>query len=161
MSLITALTPLLNAKTAKVVLEVSAHPSKDDHLVVVAKPVVGPVPNNASEELKLIIAGLATGIKVVATAEAVEAELVAAITEQAPQRSEWAQRAAQITAAADAAAKKGATSKKDANTKASEKAPEQAVETAQKDAPQPSSEEAAKGQDETPDGKIADFDLEL
>ena len=117
MSLITALSPLLNAKTAKVALEVSAHPTKDDHMVVVAKPIVGVVPNNASAELQLIVAGLATGIKVVATADTIEAELAAAITEQAPQRSEWAQRAAEITAAADAAstaAKKSAASTKKA-----------------------------------------------
>ena len=156
MNLIEALKPLLNAKTAKVALEVSAHPTKDDYMVVVAKPVVGPVSNTASEEMKLIVAGLATGIKIVAKTEAIEEELVAAVTEQAPQRNEWATRAAAITEAADTAAKKSAAAKKDKTAKTPAKQVEAKEPVQSEQAPAKDAETVGEKQ-ETP----AEFDIEL
>ena len=127
MNLINAIRPIIGSKTAKVALEVSANPKVEGEMVVVARPVVGPVANNASEELKQLCAALATPIKVIGTPDVIEKELAAAVSEQAGHRSSWDARAAELDAliasGAKADAKKSggkASEKKEAGAAASE-----------------------------------------
>jgi PRTRC genetic system protein E len=126
-NLINAIRPIIGSKTAKVALEVSANPKVEGEMVVVARPVVGPVANNASEELKQLCAALATPIKVIGTPDVIEKELAAAVSEQAGHRSSWDARAAELDAliasGAKADAKKSggkASEKKEAGAAASE-----------------------------------------
>ena len=105
MSLIEALKPIIGSKTAKVTLEVSANPKVKGEMVVVARPVVGPVANNASEELKQLCAALATPIKVIGMSDVIEKELAAAVSEQAGHRSSWDARAAELEAKISSGAK--------------------------------------------------------
>lgn len=109
MSLINAIRPILGSKTAKVELEVSANPKVAGEMVVVARPIVGPVADNASEELKQLCNALSTGIKAIGTPETIERELAAAVTEQAPYRSSWDSRAAMLEARIAAGAQADAT----------------------------------------------------
>ena len=112
MSLIEAVKPILGSKTTRITLDVSANPRADNEIVVVVKPVVAPVPSNATEELKQLCAALATPIKIIGTPDTVEAEFAAAVAQQAPDRQSWDERAAaleaQIAAGAKADAKKSA-----------------------------------------------------
>jgi|AntRauTorcE11897_2_1112592.scaffolds.fasta_scaffold32751_2 hypothetical protein len=131
MSLIEALKPIIGSKTAKVALEVSANPKVEGEMVVVARPMVGPVANNASEELKQLCAALATPIKVIGMPDVIEKELAAAVSEQASHRNSWDARAAELDAliasGAKADAKKTggkATETKDAGVTASKPEPE-------------------------------------
>jgi PRTRC genetic system protein E len=128
--LLNALRPIMNTKTAKISLEVSRHPTLDDQMVVIAKPIVGQISSKAPQELQVLCAHLATPIKVVGKPEDIEAALAKAVTEQADHRTTWGNRAseieAQIQAAAQADAKKstpktkaGASSPKSAATPAS------------------------------------------
>lgn len=105
MSLINAVRPIIGSKTAKVTLEVSANPKVEGEMVVVARPVVGPVAGNASEELKQLCAALATPIKVIGTPDVIEKEFVAAVSEQAGHRSSWEARAAELEARISSGAK--------------------------------------------------------
>jgi len=98
MSLLNAIKPILNSKTAKVGLEISAHPKNEGELVVVVKPVMGPVADNAPNELKQLVAALSSYLKAVGTPETIESELYAVVAEQAPQRNKWADRAAEMEA---------------------------------------------------------------
>lgn len=119
MSLLNAVKPILNSRTAKVVLEVSANPKADDELVVVAKPVIGPVSDKATNELKQLCAALATPLKAIGTPETIEAELYAVVNEQAAHRNGWASRAAELDALiAQAAQKDSKTTAKPAKTDA-------------------------------------------
>ncbi|KXS55277.1 MAG: hypothetical protein AWU57_376 [Marinobacter sp. T13-3] len=111
MSLINAVKPLLNSKTATVTLDISANPKAEGELVVVAKPVVGPIPNNAPEELKALCGALSTYLKAIGTPETIEAELYAVVNEQVGHRSDWASRAAALEANIAAGAKKDKGSK--------------------------------------------------
>ncbi|WP_273208680.1 hypothetical protein [Marinobacter subterrani] len=117
MSLLNAVKPILNSKTAKVVLEVSANPNSDDELVVVAKPVVGPVSNKATDELHKLCAALATPLKAIGTPETIEAELYAVVNEQAAHRQGWASRAAELDALIAQAAQKDIKTKPAPQTK--------------------------------------------
>lgn len=109
MSLINAVRPILGSKTGKVTLDISANPKAEGELVVVARPVVGPVANNASEELKQLCAALATPIKIIGTPDVIEKEFADVIAEQASYRSSWDARAAQLEAQIAAGAKADAT----------------------------------------------------
>ena len=57
-SLLNAVTPILNSKTAKITMDISAA-STEGELMVVVKPLVGPVSDKAPEELRLLSAALA------------------------------------------------------------------------------------------------------
>jgi PRTRC genetic system protein E len=98
MTLLNAISPIINSKTAKVTLEVSANPKAEGQLVVMARPVTGPVSEKAPEELKQLCAALATPIKVIGTAEDIEKALADAVAEQADTRNSWASRAASLEA---------------------------------------------------------------
>jgi len=110
MSLVTAIKPIINSKTAKVQLEVSG--TTDGRMAVVAKPVVGAVAQTAPQELHALCAALATPIKVVGDPDDIEQALIDAITEQNPTRTSWATRAAELEAQIQAAAEKDAKGKK-------------------------------------------------
>lgn len=123
MSLLNAVLPILNTKTAKVVLEVSANPNVEGELVVIAKPLVGPVSDKAPNELKQLCAALATPLKAIGTPETIEAELYAVVGEQAAHRTGWANRAAELDALiAQAATKDSKPAKAAAKPAASKKA---------------------------------------
>jgi PRTRC genetic system protein E len=107
MSFITAIQPILNARTASVKMEVSANPHNNEEMVVVIKPVVGQIPDSAPETLVQLISALAMPIKVIAHPMVIESELVAAIQQQADTRESWAQRAAQIESQIQASDKGG------------------------------------------------------
>lgn len=108
MSLLNAILPILNSRTAKVVFEISANANVAGEIVVVTKPIVGPVSDTASHELKQLCAALSTPLKAIGTPETIEAELYAVVAEQAPQRNSWANRATELDAMiADAAKKDG------------------------------------------------------
>jgi PRTRC genetic system protein E len=98
MNLLNAISPIINSKTAKVTLEVSANPKAEGQLVVLARPVTGPVSDKAPEELKQLCAALATPIKVIGTPEDIEQALAAAVAEQTEARNSWASRAASLEA---------------------------------------------------------------
>lgn len=98
MNLIESVRPIIGSKTAKVVLEVSANPKVAGEMVVVVRPLVGPVAETASEELKQLMAALATPIKIIGTPEVIERDLAAAVSEQAGHRSSWSDRAAALNA---------------------------------------------------------------
>lgn len=98
MNLIEALKPIIGSTTAKVTLEVSANQKVAGEMVVVVRPVVGVVANNASEELKHLCAALATPIKVIGTPEVIEQEIAAVVGEQAGHRNSWDAQAAELNA---------------------------------------------------------------
>lgn len=106
MSLLNAITPILNSKTAKVTLEISANTKVAGELVVIARPIVGPVSDQASNELKQLCAALATPLKAIGTPETIEAELYAVVNEQAAHRTSWASRAAEMESMIQQAAQK-------------------------------------------------------
>ena len=106
-TLLQAVSPILNAKTAKITLDISAA-STEGELQVVVKPVIGPVSPKAPEELKVLCAALAKHIKVVGEPEGIEKLLAERVNEQAPKRNQWANRAAEMDAAIAAAAAKDA-----------------------------------------------------
>lgn len=110
MNLLTAITPIINSKTAKVTLDITANPKGEGQLIVIARPVTGPVSDKAQEELKQLVAALAMPIKVIGTPDEIEQALANAVNEQASTRSSWASRAAtldaQIAAGAQADQKK-------------------------------------------------------
>lgn len=110
-TLLNALRPIMNTKTAKIVLEVAAHPKDENQMVVLARPVVGQVSNKAPQELQVLCANLATPIKVMGTPEDIEAALTNAVTEQASHRTTWGNRAAEIEAQIQAAAQADAKGK--------------------------------------------------
>lgn len=117
-TLLNALRPIMNTKTAKIVLEVSGHPKDDSQMVIIAKPVVGPISAKAPHELQVLCAHLATPIKVVGTPEDIEDTLTKAINEQASHRTTWANRAAEMEAQIQTAAQtdsKGKTAAKPAS----------------------------------------------
>ena len=118
MSLLNAISPIINSKTAKVTLEVSANPKAEGQLVVLARPVTGPVSEKAPEELKKLCAALATPIKVIGTAEDIEQALADAVAEQADTRNSWASRAASLEAQIAAAAQADQKSSSKATTAA-------------------------------------------
>ena len=113
-SLLNAVSPIINSKTAKVTLDISAA-STEGELMVIVKPVVGPVSDKAPEELKMLSAALAQPIKVVGEAQDIEDKLAEIIGEQAGKRNQWANRAAELDASIAAAAASDA--KKDAGQK--------------------------------------------
>lgn len=127
-SLLNAVTPILNSKTAKITMDISAA-STEGELMVVVKPLVGPVSDKAPEELRLLSAALAQPIKVVGEPDAIEEKLANMVEEQAGKRNGWANRAAALDAAISAAAAKDAK-------KAPKKATEQTTVTAS-DSPGP------------------------
>lgn len=98
MSLLNAITPIINSKTAKVTLEVSANPNAEGQLVVIARPITGPVSEKAPEQLKKLCAALATPIKVIGTPQDIEQALAEAVAEQTDTRTSWANRAAALEA---------------------------------------------------------------
>lgn len=156
MSLFNALSPLLNAKTAKVALEVSAHPSKEQHMVVVARPVMGPVPANACEELKQLCAALATPVKVIGTADEIETTLREVIGQQQDHRQDWAARVASLEAMIAQGQEKDAKGQSSAKAKSKPASETQKTQTSSPKAPEPSktvagaehAQAAAKAQDE-------------
>lgn len=132
MSLISAVRSIIGTKTAKVVLEVSANPKVEGEMVVVVRPLVGPVADNASEELKQLCAALATPIKIIGTPDVIEQEFAAAVSEQADHRSSWDSRAAELEAMIAAGAR---TDAKKPDSKAESKPKTEAPEKAESDTP--------------------------
>lgn len=106
-SLLNAVTPIMNSKTAKITMDISAA-NTEGELMVVVKPMVGPVSDKAPEELRMLSAALAQPIKVVGEPEAIEEKLASMVNEQAGKRTQWANRAAELEAAISAAAAKDA-----------------------------------------------------
>lgn len=153
MSLIEALKPIIGSKTAKVALEVSANPKVEGEMVVVARPVVGPVANTASEELKQLCAALATPIKVIGTPDVIEKELAAAVSEQAGHRSSWDARAAELDALIANGAK--ADAKKSGGKVGEKKESTAAASEPKSEAPKPEPEKA----ESAPEGKSKPFSL--
>lgn len=147
MSLINAIRPIIGSKTAKVALEVSANPKVEGEMVVVARPVVGPVANNASEELKQLCAALATPIKVIGTPDVIEKELAAAVSEQAGHRNSWDARAAELDALIASGAK--ADAKKSGGKAAEKKEAGAAASEPKAETPEPEPEKAENAS-ETP-----------
>jgi len=98
MNIFSAVSPILNAKTASVRLEISANPNNAEEMAVIIKPVVGPVPNNAPETLVQLVSALALPIKVIGHPTIIESEVVAAIQQQSGHRQSWAEQVAQIEA---------------------------------------------------------------
>lgn len=147
MNLINAIRPIIGSKTAKVALEVSANPKVEGEMVVVARPVVGPVANNASEELKQLCAALATPIKVIGTPDVIEKELAAAVSEQAGHRSSWDARAAELDALIASGAK--ADAKKSGGKAAEKKEAGAAASEPKAETPEPEPEKAENAS-ETP-----------
>lgn len=96
MNLLTAITPIINSKTAKVTLDITASPKAEGQLIVVARPVAGPVSDKAPEELKQLVAALSTPIKVIGTPDDIEQAFADAVNEQASTRTSWASRAASL-----------------------------------------------------------------
>lgn len=111
-TLLNALRPIMNSRTAKVALEVSAHPTDPEQMVVIAKPVVGQVSAKAPQELQLLCAHLATPIKIIGKPEDIESALAETVSQQEAHRTSWAERAAQIEAELNEAAKSGKTTNK-------------------------------------------------
>ena len=109
MSLLSAIKPIINSKTAKVQLEISG--TTDGRMSVVTKPIVGPVAQTAPQELHALMAALATPIKVVGEPDEVEVALANAINEQTAHRDSWAARASELEASIQAAAQKDAKAK--------------------------------------------------
>ncbi|ARM86156.1 hypothetical protein [Marinobacter salarius] len=107
-TLLEAVSPILNAKTAKITMDISAA-STEGELQVVIKPVIGPVSDKAPEELKALCGALGQHIKVVGEPEAIEKLLADRVNEQAPKRNQWANRAAELDAAIAGAAAKDAS----------------------------------------------------
>lgn len=118
-SLLDAVSPIINSKTAKVTLDISAA-STEGELMVIVKPIVGPVSDKASEELKLLSAALAQPLKIVGEPQEIEAKLAQLVQEQTGKRNQWANRAAQLDAAISAAA--ASDSKKTGSTPAAQTA---------------------------------------
>lgn len=135
MSLINAVKPILNSKVAKVVLEVSANPKAEDEVVVIAKPMVGPIAESAPEELKKLVGALSTYIKAVGTPDTIEAELYAVVNEQITHRDDWASRAATLEADIAQAAKKTATQKPAASKAATPSKPSKPSKDDESDLP--------------------------
>lgn len=104
-TLLNALAPMMTAQNTKLTLDVT-NAATPGELQVIVRPLVGPVSDKASEELRQLKAALAQPIKVVGTPEDIEATLAQAIQEQAPKRAVWANRAAELDAAIAAAAAK-------------------------------------------------------
>jgi len=91
-----SITPIINSKTAKVTLDITANPKAEGQLIVVARPVAGPVSDKAPEELKQLVAALSTPIKVIGTPDDIEQAFADAVNEQASTRTSWASRAASL-----------------------------------------------------------------
>lgn len=149
MSLINAVSPIITSKTASVHLEISG--TSDGRMNVIAKPVVGPVAQTAPQELHALCAALATPIKVVGDPQEVEQALANAITEQAPHRQSWAERASELEAQIAEAAKKDTGTKKGSTTstgKTADAAKDDATTSAPaKDDKQPEQETSQPGDD--------------
>ncbi|ONF42521.1 hypothetical protein BTO32_15020 [Marinobacter lutaoensis] len=136
-TLLELVTPILNSKTAKVTMDISAGPT-DDELQVVVKPVIGPVSDKAPEELKVLCAALGQHIKVTGEPGDIERLLAERVNEQAGKRHQWANRAAQLDAAIAAAAAKDANGSKKTTSTTSTKKTETSgalVETDTEDSP--------------------------
>lgn len=110
-TLLDIVTPIINSRTAKITMDISAA-STEGELQVVIKPVVGPISDKAPEELKVLCGALGQHIKVVGEPQDIEKLLVDRVNEQAPKRNQWANRAAELDATIAAAAAKDATGKK-------------------------------------------------
>lgn len=106
-NLLSVVAPLINSKTAKITLDISAA-STEGELMVIVKPMTGPVSEKAPEELRTLCAALAQPIKVVGEPDAIEQALAQVVQEQAGKRSQWANRAAELDAAIAAGASKDA-----------------------------------------------------
>lgn len=141
MTLLTALTPMLEKAGTQLNLSITAN--ADHTLTVVITPLVGPVPNNASEALKKLKAAFSTPIRITGNADEIEILLAEHINEQAPQRNAWANRAAAMEAEIAAA-----------STATPKAASKPAAKTA---APAPSTSPAPTEIPETDDNEQADL----
>jgi len=102
-TLLDIVSPIINSKTAKVTLDISAA-STEGELMVIVKPIVGPLSDKAPEELKILSAALAQPIKVVGEPQEIEEKLAELVNQQSGKRNQWANRAAELDAAIAAAA---------------------------------------------------------
>ncbi|OLF82056.1 hypothetical protein AWH63_10985 [Marinobacter sp. C18] len=142
-TLLDVVSPIINSKTARVSLDISAADTEGE-LQVVVKPIVGAVSDKASEELKMLSAALAQPIKVVGEPDEIEKKLAEMVNEQSGKRNQWANRAAELDASIAAAA--ASDSKKNGS--------KPAASTAKPAAPTPAAvdtqaEDEGEAQDET------------
>lgn len=133
MSVIQSVQPILNSKTAKVVMEISANSANPEEMVVVLKPVSGPIPDNAPEALKQLVAALSTPLKVIAKPECIEAEVEAQILQRRPHITSWAERAALLEAKIQTASETPVSKSSPLPQSAAEPAPTESAEALNSD----------------------------
>lgn len=87
MSLLTTLIPLLSRSTTKLVIELNGE--GDGRVKAIVSPLVGEMPENASEEQRKLKAALAMPLRCIGSPSAIEQDLADHVRNYVWKRNEW------------------------------------------------------------------------